>query len=61
MAATYRIVGVRTDGSRAVLSVRLPLDDATWVRDTLIAARIFEDVVIEADEPKAANGEQPAG
>jgi hypothetical protein len=58
-AATYRIVGVRTDGSRAVLSVRLPLDDATWVRDTLIAARIFEDVVIEPDEPRPGPGEKP--
>jgi hypothetical protein len=58
-AATYRIVGLRADGSRAVLSVRLPLDDATWVRDTLIEATIFADVVIEPDDPEPGNGEKP--
>ena len=57
-AATYRIVGVRADGSRAVLSVRLPLDDAAWVRDTLIEAKIFADVVIESDDSKPGNGEK---
>jgi hypothetical protein len=59
-AATYRIVGVRADGSRSVLSVRLPLDDATWVRDTLIDANIFADVTIERDDPEPGNGEKPA-
>jgi hypothetical protein len=59
-AATYRIVGVRADGSRAVLSVRLPLDDATWVRDTLIDAKIFADVMVELDDPESGNGERPA-
>jgi hypothetical protein len=59
-AATYRIVGVRTDGSRTVLSVRLPLDDATWVRDTLLDAKIFADVAIERDDAEPGNGEKPA-
>ena len=59
-AATYRIVGVRTDGSRAVLSVRLPLEDAAWVRDTLIDAKIFADVMIERDDPEPGNREKPA-
>jgi hypothetical protein len=46
----YRVIGVRADGSRAVLSVSLSREDAAWVKDALVEADIFPDVLIERDE-----------
>ena len=48
----YRVIGVRADGSRAVLSVRLPRIDANWVKDALVEADIFPDVLIEREDPE---------
>jgi hypothetical protein len=59
----YRVVGVRADGSRAVLSVRLSREDAAWVKGAIVEADIFPDVLIEREEPEPppANYSPPPG
>jgi hypothetical protein len=46
---TYIVVGVRADGSRSVMSTGLIFDDATFLKDALLTAGIFPDVLIELD------------
>ena len=48
----YRVVGVRADGSRHTLSVRLPMDDVVDLRDRLLSAGIFAEILIEAEEQR---------
>jgi len=55
----YRVIGVRADGSRAVLSIRLPRVDATWIKDALVAAEIFPDVLIEREESEPPAAAKP--
>src|SRR5438132_10799068 len=48
--ATYRVVGVRADGSHTTISGRLPKDRANDGRDWLLRARAFPDVLVEMDD-----------
>jgi hypothetical protein len=51
----YRLIGIRSDGTQHLLSMRLSLDDALWLRGALkeagifSATGIFPEVVIEPD------------
>ncbi len=53
---TYCVVGVRADRTRRVMSAKLSLDDARYLRRVLASANIFAHVVIQLDEPNAALG-----
>ena len=48
----YRVVGIRKDGTWHMLALRLPLDDANYVHDALIANGVFLDVSVELDDPQ---------
>jgi hypothetical protein len=48
---TYGVVGVRADGSRNVLSLKLSLEDARYVQRVLLKAEIFRDVLIQRCAP----------
>jgi hypothetical protein len=54
----FRVVGVRADGTRNLMAIKLPLHDATFVRDTIVEAKIFADVLIE-EENKGDRSEKP--
>ncbi len=49
----YIVVGVRADGSRHVLSLRLSLEDARYVQRVLLKADIFPAVLIQVGDPSA--------
>ena len=57
---TYRVVGVRADGSQHVLSARLSLEDANYVKQRLLAVEIFKKVIIQPDEPEEAAAGPPS-
>jgi hypothetical protein len=50
---TYRVVGVRADDSQHIMAVRLSYNDAAYLTETLLQAKIFHAVSVESDEPKA--------
>jgi hypothetical protein len=56
---TYRVVGVRADGSRSVLSLRLSIDDANYLANALFAAGIFAEVLVELDQIEADDQAEP--
>jgi hypothetical protein len=45
------VIGVRADGSRHVLSLKLSLEDARYLRRVLLKADIFKSVLLEQGEP----------
>lgn len=49
---TYCVVGVRADDSRHVLSMKLSLEDASYLKRVLLKADIFKAVLIQRDEPQ---------
>lgn len=46
----YRVVGVRADGTEHVLSVRLSLDDASYLEHVLRSKDIFTEVLIQPND-----------
>lgn len=55
---TYRVVGVRADGSRTILSDNLSLERANDVAGWIRAAPAFPDVIIEPEEIPDESGRQ---
>jgi hypothetical protein len=51
----FSVVGVRADGSRHVMSLKLSLEDATYLQAVLHRAAIFQKVVIERDQAQFAS------
>ncbi len=50
---TYRVVGVRQDGSRAVMGSRLKRAQADRLKQLLVDSRAFPAVELEADDNSA--------
>jgi hypothetical protein len=57
---TYRVVGIRADGSQHVLSARLSLEDASYVMRVLISVEIFQKVVVQPDHADDAIAGSPS-
>jgi hypothetical protein len=51
---TYSVVGVRADSSQHIMSMKLAHDDATYLKDVLLNAGIFQEVFIQPDDPRSA-------
>jgi hypothetical protein len=45
----YRVVGIRQNGTRAVMNGGLSVDEAKRIRNALVEADIFEQVQVEMD------------
>ncbi len=62
LSETYCVVGVRADGSRHVLSLKLSLEDANYLQRVLLKADIFAAVLVQGGEPaQQAMVEAPPG
>ena len=46
---SYRVIGVRGDGTRVQLGERLTLPRAEFIRDSLAGVSAFREVVVEVD------------
>jgi hypothetical protein len=53
---TFRVVGVRPDQGRHVMAIGLSYNDACFVIEALLKAKIFYAVVVESDESPATDG-----
>jgi hypothetical protein len=61
LSETYCVVGVRADGSRHVLSLKLSLGDATYLQRFLLKADIFRSVLLQRSElTQEAKDQAPA-
>ncbi|HLJ10573.1 MAG TPA: hypothetical protein VKU82_05260 [Planctomycetaceae bacterium] len=58
---TYRVIGVRADDSRHVLSKKLSLEDASYLRDVLLSANIFRAVLIELNQSTQFDEDEETG
>jgi len=47
-AEKYRVIGIHTDGSEAVLGQELPAAHAEAIRDALDDPRVFSEIRVEA-------------
>ena len=63
LSETYCVVGVRADGSRHVLSLKLSHGDAIYLRRVLLQADIFRSVLLQRGEltPDAGDHAPAAG
>jgi hypothetical protein len=52
MSETYCVIGVRADSSRHVMAMRLSPEDAGYLKEVLLKAEIFREVLIQQDEPQ---------
>ena len=50
---TYCVVGVRADRSQHLMSMKLSREDADYLRETLLRAGIFQEVLIQPEDPQS--------